>query len=464
MSPASLAVQSQPVAAPAPNRHGAGPGHGGKAGDDDAAGFGAMVDAADEPAPARGARRAKGEDGAGDCACEGAEAALDSPWTVRRTDPHIGATADNDDVPEPERPDADATAPADALAVLLDAVTAPKQAETVPAKDAAAGDDPAPAAAIAVDAEAKDMAGDAPARAATPAVAAAAAAASAVAFGAVPVERPQRQGNVEARPAAAATSRNATEAAAPAPARNAAANAAEAPAEVATPRATAPETRPEASGSGSVSGAPRRDGRSAEGRNSGSVTDAKVSVISVQVAPAPAAAPVAPSPTGAALVASLDADGTLARYASDTASAPLPGAEGKPVTNLKLQLHPAELGNVTVTIAGRGDDLAIDIKVENNEARSRLTNDSEAIVRSLRALGYDVDRLTVQQVPQSTAAGQQQTATGGRGDGFAAFEQRGGERGQGQQNQANGNARDNGPHDTAHHLQQPRGGAGGVYI
>lgn len=193
--------------------------------------------------------------------------------------------------------------------------------------------------------------------------------------------------------------------------------------------------------------------------------EAKVTVVSSQVSPAPAAPVAAPSPTGAALVMSLDTDGTLKSYATETASA-LPAGDAKPLTTLKLQLHPAELGNVTVKISGTGEEIAIEVQVESTEARHRLSSDSDAIVKSLRGLGYDVDRFTVQQVAPSANAGQQQGATGGgRGDGFTAFDQRGSERGQGQQNHANGNGRDNGEQRAAPQGQVDRGGAAGaVYI
>jgi flagellar hook-length control protein FliK len=136
------------------------------------------------------------------------------------------------------------------------------------------------------------------------------------------------------------------------------------------------------------------------------------------------------------------------------------------MTTLKLQLHPAELGNVTVKISGTGDEIAIEVQVENTEARQRLASDSDAIVKSLRGLGYDIERVSVQQIAPASNAGQQQTATGGgRGDGFAAFEQRGGERGQNQQGNANPGGRENGQERVASQAQADRGSAAGtVYI
>lgn len=74
--------------------------------------------------------------------------------------------------------------------------------------------------------------------------------------------------------------------------------------------------------------------------------------------------------------------------------------------SLKIQLHPAELGMVTATLRFAGEQLSIELQVDNHEAYRHLSSDSETIISSLRDLGYDVDRVTVLQ-PQiaSTAAG-----------------------------------------------------------
>jgi chemotaxis protein MotD len=200
-------------------------------------------------------------------------------------------------------------------------------------------------------------------------------------------------------------------------------------------------------------------------RESSQQPDAKMTVVSVQTAPAPASAAPAPiSATGTALVASIEADGTLTSYVTETAS--LPAGDARPMTTLKLQLHPAELGNVTVKISGTGDEISIEVQVENTEARQRLASDSDAIVKSLRVLGYDIERVSVQQIAPAAGVGQQETATGsGRDDGFAAFDQRGGERGQNQQGNADTGGRNDGQERVASHPQADRGNtAGTVYI
>ncbi len=71
--------------------------------------------------------------------------------------------------------------------------------------------------------------------------------------------------------------------------------------------------------------------------------------------------------------------------------------------SLKIQLHPTELGMVTATLRFAGEQLSIELQVENHEAYRRLSNDSEAIVSSLRDLGYDVERVTVLQPSLASA-------------------------------------------------------------
>lgn len=70
--------------------------------------------------------------------------------------------------------------------------------------------------------------------------------------------------------------------------------------------------------------------------------------------------------------------------------------------SLKIQLHPAELGMVTASLRFAGEQLSIEIQVDNADAYHRLNSDSDAIVGALRNLGYDIDRVTVLQ-PALTA-------------------------------------------------------------
>ena len=72
--------------------------------------------------------------------------------------------------------------------------------------------------------------------------------------------------------------------------------------------------------------------------------------------------------------------------------------------SLKIQLHPAELGMVTATLRFAGEQLSIELQVENHEAYRRLSSDSETIVKSLRDLGYDIERVSVLQPSIASAA------------------------------------------------------------
>lgn len=104
---------------------------------------------------------------------------------------------------------------------------------------------------------------------------------------------------------------------------------------------------------------------------------------------------------------------------------------------LKIELHPAELGAVTANLRLTGEQLSIELKPETYEAHRRLTADSEAIVKSLKALGFDVDKVTILQpsiattsaprtdAPQpGTTAGRDQSSfqsggSSGNGDGLS---------------------------------------------
>ncbi len=154
----------------------------------------------------------------------------------------------------------------------------------------------------------------------------------------------------------------------------------------------------------------------------------KVTLLSTHVSPAlaPSSAPGF-SITGAAFVEAMKSDGALPQHLAAARVLPdaLQPSSTKPVTTLKLQLHPAELGAVTVKLTGSGEQLAIEVRVENAEARHRLSSDSESIVKALRGMGFEIDRITVQQAPSpsSTPGG-----ASNRENGFGAQEGRSGER------------------------------------
>jgi len=137
--------------------------------------------------------------------------------------------------------------------------------------------------------------------------------------------------------------------------------------------------------------------------------------------------------------------------------------------SLKIQLHPAELGMVTATLRFAGEQLSIELQVETHDAYRHLSRDGDAIVKSLRDLGYDVDRVTVlQPTLASTSAGRpdsgasmpsgqgrapEQSGSGAAGDGNGGSG--------GRQPGEGGNSSRNGWHNPAA-PREPQGG--GLYI
>ncbi len=141
----------------------------------------------------------------------------------------------------------------------------------------------------------------------------------------------------------------------------------------------------------------------------------KVNVLNFTAAPAPAqTAPPVLSTTATGLVAAIEAEGTWRTAAQDPAnSATARGASATGgVNTLRIQLQPVELGMVTARLVATGSQLSVEIQVESNDARQRLANDSEVIVKALRAIGYDIDKVTIQQGPQNGQSPAQQGASG----------------------------------------------------
>jgi flagellar hook-length control protein FliK len=122
---------------------------------------------------------------------------------------------------------------------------------------------------------------------------------------------------------------------------------------------------------------------------------APVTVLARQDAPAPAT-PL-PGLTAAPLLTAIAADGSWRELAAvDLRALPAQNAVA-PAHSLKVQLHPAELGMVTASLRFAGEQLTVELQVESVEAQQRLSADTDTIVRSLRALGLEVDRVTIQQ-------------------------------------------------------------------
>lgn len=99
-------------------------------------------------------------------------------------------------------------------------------------------------------------------------------------------------------------------------------------------------------------------------------------------------------------------DGAQQAFSASSATSHLAGSVAVPTHVLKIELHPAELGMVTASLRLSGEQLSIELKPETHDAYRRLSADSEAIVKSLRGLGFEVDKVTILQpsvaVPAAT--------------------------------------------------------------
>ncbi|KAA3451809.1 flagellar hook-length control protein FliK [Mesorhizobium sp. SARCC-RB16n] len=134
-------------------------------------------------------------------------------------------------------------------------------------------------------------------------------------------------------------------------------------------------------------------------------TTARIDVVSERSFPAPPQAPM--SQAALNVIGAISADGGPNQALSTaSATAQLTGSVAVPTHVLKIELHPAELGMVTAHLRLSGEQLSIELKPETHDAYRRLSSDSEAIVKSLRGLGFEVDKVTILQpsvaVPSTT--------------------------------------------------------------
>ena len=141
----------------------------------------------------------------------------------------------------------------------------------------------------------------------------------------------------------------------------------------------------------------------------------QASVVAEQSFPAPAA--YALSRTASDLVGAMTADAGWRSAAAPAQAVPATVTTAAPAHSLRIELHPAELGAVTASLRLAGEQLSVEIRPETREAYRKLSADSEAIVRSLRSLGFDIDKVTVMQpalavTPAARADGATQPAVG----------------------------------------------------
>jgi chemotaxis protein MotD len=70
----------------------------------------------------------------------------------------------------------------------------------------------------------------------------------------------------------------------------------------------------------------------------------------------------------------------------------------RPLHTIQIQLQPNDLGRVTARMTMEGNQLHVELRVETSQARAQLTNDADSILKSLKASGFEIDRVSIQQV------------------------------------------------------------------
>jgi chemotaxis protein MotD len=177
-----------------------------------------------------------------------------------------------------------------------------------------------------------------------------------------------------------------------------------------------------------TAGRSERDAREGAENTARVTTDPREAPQASPLAAAPGATPAAqPASPAAAVIAAVRAEASWAAFFRTTqSSAP---AE---VRSLRIQLNPVDLGEVTAHLKLDGDVVSVEITASTEEARRHLATDSDTIARSLRALGLDVDRVTVQASgradpqPQADQGAQRQQGPAPDGGAGGAREQGGG--------------------------------------
>lgn len=136
-----------------------------------------------------------------------------------------------------------------------------------------------------------------------------------------------------------------------------------------------------------------------------SLSATRIDVVSERSYPAPPQSPISQAALNVVNAIAADSGPQKPASASST-TAQLASSVAVPTHVLKIELHPAELGMVTAHLRLSGEQLSIELKPETYDAYRRLSADSEAIVKSLRGLGFEVDKVTILQpsvaVPATT--------------------------------------------------------------
>lgn len=137
---------------------------------------------------------------------------------------------------------------------------------------------------------------------------------------------------------------------------------------------------------------------------------ARVDVVSERSFPAPPQAPMSQAALNVINAVAADV-GPQQAFSTASATTQMAGSVAVPTHVLKIELHPAELGMVTAHLRLSGEQLSIELKPETHDAYRRLSSDSEAIVKSLRGLGFEVDKVTIMQPSVAVPAATRTDAT-----------------------------------------------------
>jgi chemotaxis protein MotD len=81
----------------------------------------------------------------------------------------------------------------------------------------------------------------------------------------------------------------------------------------------------------------------------------------------------------------------------------IPGYENRPVRSLTLQLNPADLGTVTLTVKLRQQDIELRLETESESTLRLLRRDELVLHEVLRCAGYDSDAASLQIVLKPAA-------------------------------------------------------------
>ncbi|MEP6352142.1 MAG: flagellar hook-length control protein FliK [Nitratireductor sp.] len=112
--------------------------------------------------------------------------------------------------------------------------------------------------------------------------------------------------------------------------------------------------------------------------------------------------------TVSALAKSIAADRTMSEFARAAAlPSDTPGVNRQaPVRDLTIQLQPISLGTVNARLRTQGEQLTVEIRVDNAEAFQRLSAERDALTTSLRGLGFKVDEVSIVQQPAAAQPAQ----------------------------------------------------------